>query len=49
MAKPIEPTPVLTGADAKEFIKQIDSLKYSEDKEKFLERCRATYTLLCKH
>lgn len=39
MAKPIEPTPILEGEDAKRFLEDLNSLKYSKEKERFLKDC----------
>ena len=44
MARPIEPTPVLQGEDAKRLIKEMNSLSYSEEKQKFLDECRDVYS-----
>ena len=43
MAKPIEPTPILEGKDAEEFLKDLSSLKYSKKKEEFLKECEKIY------
>ncbi len=40
MAKPIEPTPVLEGKDAERLVKEMASVTYSKEKQKFLEECR---------
>ncbi len=39
MAKPIEPTPILTGADAEAFRKAIDEFKPDAEKDAFLKEC----------
>lgn len=39
MAKPLEPTPVLEGKDREEFLKDLCTAKYNEDKERFLKEC----------
>ncbi len=44
MAKPIEPTPILHGKDAKNFLKDFDSTKLTPSVEKNLERCERLYT-----
>lgn len=44
MARPIEPTPVLKGEDAKRLIKEMNSSSYSEEKQKFLNECREVYS-----
>jgi hypothetical protein len=43
MARPIEPTPILSGDDAKRFMKSIENLRYSSKKEKFLRECDEVY------
>ena len=43
MAKPIEPTPILHGEDAKGLLHEVAHPKYSKAKEKFLVKCKATY------
>jgi len=43
MAKPIEPTPTLTGKDAEEVLAEIANATYSEQKEKFLKECKEAY------
>lgn len=43
MAKPIEPTPVLTGKDAEEFINDILNARYSEKKARFLKEAEEAY------
>ncbi|MBS3131990.1 hypothetical protein J4212_06155 [Candidatus Woesearchaeota archaeon] len=39
MAKPIEPTPVLGGKSAESFIRDLNSVAYSEKKQFFLDEC----------
>ena len=43
MAKPIEETPVLTGKDAEDFLKDLSTAKYSKKKEEFLKECEEIY------
>ncbi len=43
MAKPIEPTPVLEGEDARDVFEQMNSVSYSEEKQRFLDECRRVY------
>jgi hypothetical protein len=43
MAKPIEPTPILEGQDAKTFLKEIENVSYSEKKARFLDECKNIY------
>jgi hypothetical protein len=43
MAKPIEPTPVLSGKDAERLLSEVRSAAYSEKKDKFLRSCVETY------
>ncbi|MFH0876061.1 MAG: hypothetical protein V1859_09055 [archaeon] len=43
MARPINPTPILCGADAEKFIKETDSVRYSSEKEKLLKECDRIY------
>ena len=43
MAKPIEPTPILEGADAERLIEDVRNDKYSAEKEKFLKECKSVY------
>jgi len=45
MAKPIEPTPVLTGEDAKEFLKltKQEEETVNVNKARFLQECLSTY------
>jgi hypothetical protein len=45
MAKPIEPTPTLSGEDAEEFIRQmrIEERTVNPQKAKFLQKCYLTY------
>ncbi len=45
MAKPIEPTPVLTNANAKAFWECMANTKHDEKKELELEKSRAIYRL----
>lgn len=40
MARPIEPTPILEGEDAKRLLKSVDEARFDPNKEKFLEECR---------
>jgi len=46
MAKPIEPTPTLTGADAARLLKNIYKPVRSEKKQAFLTTCDNTYRAL---
>ena len=48
MARPIEPTPILEGNDAKRFLNEINTVKYSETKEKFLKECKDAYNKIKK-
>jgi len=43
MARPIEPTPILEGEDAKKVLELMNSVTYSEEKQKFLDECRQVY------
>ncbi len=45
MAKPIEPTPVLKGQDAEEFIRltRQEEVSPSREKAQFLHKCYHTY------
>jgi len=46
MAKPIEPTPVLEGENAKAFWESLAALKFDERKELQLDKSRAIYRLM---
>lgn len=49
MAKPIEPTPVLKGQDAKRLLdSSFKKPQYSAKKQSFLARCDATYRQLAQ-
>ena len=43
MARPIQPTPILEGEDAKRLLNDVDSASYSKEKEKFLNECRKIF------
>ena len=43
MARPIEPTPILEGRDAEKVLELMNSVTYSEEKQKFLDECRQVY------
>lgn len=43
MARPIEPTPILKGEDARKVLELMNSVTYSEEKQKFLDECRQVY------
>ena len=43
MARPIEPTPILEGEDAQKVLELMNSVTYSEEKQKFLDECRQVY------
>lgn len=43
MARPIQPTPILEGEDAKRLLQDIANVKYSSKKQKFLDECREVY------
>lgn len=43
MARPIEPTPILEGDDARKVLELMNSVTYSEEKQKFLDECRQLY------
>ncbi|NTU71898.1 MAG: hypothetical protein HGB10_08800 [Coriobacteriia bacterium] len=43
MAKPIEPTPVLKGRDAKRLLKKAASPDRSQEKKQYLAECAAAY------
>lgn len=43
MARPIEPTPILEGEDAKRVLELMDSVSYNEEKQKFLDECEEIY------
>jgi len=43
MAKPIEPTPTLSGKDAQEVIIEVENTIHSEKKEIFLKKCKEAY------
>ena len=46
MAKPIEPTPTLKGADAARLLKNIQNPVRSRKKQAFLKACDNTYRAL---
>ena len=48
MARPIEPTPVLSGEDKERFIKETENLSYSAKKEKFLKDCDEAFQAVKK-
>lgn len=50
MAKPIEPTPILRGKDAEDFLKDVAKAeaKHDQKKEKFLEKCEEIYNSTSK-
>jgi hypothetical protein len=48
MAKPIEPTPVLRGKDAKRLITSVKKAVHDPKKEDFLRACDATYRKLAQ-
>ena len=48
MARPIAPTPILQGEDAKKVIEQMNRVTYSEEKKKFLDECRQVYKMTIK-
>lgn len=43
MARPIQPTPILEGEDARKVLEQMNSVSYSKEKQKFLDECKAIY------
>lgn len=43
MAKPIEPTPILTGEDAKKVLKELENDSHDSKKEAFLKECEDIY------
>ena len=43
MARPIEPTPILYGKDAKQFLKDFNNAKLTPEVLKELERCEKIY------
>ncbi len=43
MARPIEPTPILEGNDARRLLDEINSVNYNKNKQKFLEECKQIY------
>ena len=43
MARPIEPTPVLKGDDARRFLAQVKSPDRTPKKKAFMEQCDSTY------
>lgn len=43
MARPIEPTPILSGKDAERLLNDVDSASYSKEKEKFLNECKEIF------
>ncbi len=43
MARPIQPTPILEGKDARKVLELMNSVSYSEKKQKFLDECREIY------
>ncbi|MEK6939540.1 MAG: hypothetical protein AABX31_02325 [Nanoarchaeota archaeon] len=43
MARPIQPTPILKGKDAKKVLELMNSVTYSKEKQKFLDECRQIY------
>jgi hypothetical protein len=46
MAKPIEPTPILKGGDAKRLLNSVQNPVRSEKKAAFLKSCDSTYRAL---
>jgi len=46
MAKPIEPTPILRGKDAKRLVKSVTHPVRDRKKETFLKACDSTYRKL---
>lgn len=43
MARPIEPTSILEGEDAKRLLREMANAKFSPKKQKFLDECRGIY------
>jgi len=43
MARPIQPTPILEGEDARRLLRDMANVKYSAKKQKFLDECREIY------
>ena len=43
MARPIQPTPILEGEDARKVLEQMNSVTYNPEKQKFLDECREIY------
>jgi len=43
MARPIQPTPILEGEDAKRLLWEMENIKFSWKKQKFLDECREIY------
>ena len=43
MAKPIEPTPTLSGKDALSILSEIENPIYNEKKEAFLKECKDNF------
>lgn len=43
MAKPIEPTPVLQGADAERFVRETFGAKYSAERERLNEEAKRIF------
>lgn len=53
MARPIQPTPILKGNDAKVFLEDLDNTKPSPAVYQYLEKCQRLYehfqTLIVAH
>jgi hypothetical protein len=49
MAKPIEPTPTLTGKSAERFYQSLDESKYSAKKERMLNEAVEVFKVMSEH
>ena len=43
MARPIQPTPILEGKDARKVLDLMNRATYSKKKQRFLDECREIY------
>lgn len=43
MARPIQPTPILEGKDARKVLELMNRATYSKKKQRFLDECREIY------
>jgi hypothetical protein len=49
MAKPIEPTPTLSGKSADQFYRSLDESKYSDKKERMLNEAVAVFKVMSEN